>query len=384
MAFQGFKNVISAFRSRPLPLPSVFEVARKIKTLISQEDNAAAAARLAEALDEFPGHSSLEDMRHFLGQNRLQESMNELRAVVEEARRAYVRAARAFADTDNTEKAIEFISGAFRRFPESPELHQILGEIYLRRWLEDQTVEDGRLACECLERASALDATNRAARRYLAGFYARAGCFHHAADCLATLDGKGDEEETRYVRELSAWCVQRLDPEGIGTDEDLTRRLNAVWESRAFATDCRDWARPRPPAFGRSDMKNVMVPFVALEVVARRCVELPGVQAIVVQNAVRSQTIRAEGCASEPAALESAVRDVTDAAVESCRRMELGHTRRCDLKTTLGRLSLHVFADTWVALCFAPDVGQTQAATVAQQFLDHVAEKLGEIHEIHS
>jgi hypothetical protein len=292
-----------------------------------------------------------------------------------------VRAARAFADTDNTEKAIEFISGAFRRFPECPELHQILGEIYLRRWLEDQTVEDGRLACECLERATALDATNRTARRSLAGFYARAGCFHQAADYLATLDGKSDDdEENRYVQELSAWCVKRLDE---NTDEDLTRRLNAVWESRAFATDCRDWAWPKPPAFGRSDMKNVMVPFVALEVVARRCVELPGVQAVVVQNAVRAQTVRAQGCDTEPAALENAVRDVASAAVESCRRMELGHARRCELKTTLGRLSLHVFADTWVALCFAPDVGQTQAATVAQQFLDHVAEKLGEIHEIH-
>jgi hypothetical protein len=321
-------------------------------------------------------------MRHFLGQNRLQDSMTELRTVVEEARRSYVRAARAFAQTENTQKAVEFITGAFKRFPECPELHQILGEIYLRRWLEDQIVDDGRLACECLERAAALDATNLTARRYLAGFYARVGCYRSAVDYLAALEGKGaDEEENRYVRELSTWCIKRMEE---GADDDLTRRLNAVWDSRAFVTDCRDWAWPKPPAFGRSDMKEVMVPFVALEVVARRCVELPGVAAVVVQNAVRSQTTRNEGVAADSTSLEAVVREVATAAVEACRRMELGHVKRCDLSTTAGRMSLHLFADSWAAVLFAPGVGLTQVSVISSQFLDLVAEKLGEIHEIHS
>ncbi len=382
MAFDGLKSMVHAFRTRPLPPPSVFDASKKIKTLLLQGHPEAAAQALAEALDHFPGHSSLEDMRHFLGQNRLQESVSELRTVVEETRRAYVRAARAFAETENTQKAIEFISGAFKRFPECPELHLILGEIYLRQWLEDQIVEDGRLACECLERATALDATNLAARRYLAGFYARVGCFRQAVDYLATLEGKGgDEDENAYVRELSTWCIRRMEE---GADEDLTRRLNAVWESRAFVADCRDWAWPKPAAFGRSDMKEVLVPFVALEVVARRCVELPGVSAVVAQNAVRSHTTRGETVAADSTLLESVVREVATAAIEACRRMELGHVKRCDLNTTVGRMSLHMFADTWAAVLFAPGVGLTQVSVVSAQFLDLVAEKLGEIHEIHS
>ncbi len=321
-------------------------------------------------------------MRHFLGQNRLQESLVELRRIVDQTRKAYVRTARAFAETENTQKAIEFITGAFKRFPECAEMHLILGEIYLRRWLEDQIVEDGRLACECLERAAALDATSLPARRFLAGFYTRVGCFRQAVDYLATLEGKGaDEEENRYVRELSGWCLKRLDD---NTDEDLSRRLAAVWESRAFAADCRDWACPKPPAFGRSDMKGVMVPFVALEVVARRCVELPGVAAVVVQNAVRSQTCVGEGAVVDTPAFEAAVRDIATAATESCRRMELGHVKHCVLKTTAGRIGLHVFADTWAAVLFTPAVGEAQASVVTQQFLDHVTEKLGEVHENHS
>ena len=382
MAFDGLRSVMSAFRTRPLPPPGVFDAAKKIKALLQADRREDSAQALAGALDQFPGHSSLEDMRHFLGQNRLMESVAELRTLVEETRRAYVRAARAYAETENTQKAIEFISGAFKRFPECPELHLILGEVYLRQWLEDQIVEDGRLACECLERAAALDGSNRTARRYLAGFYARVGCFRQAVDYLATLEGKGvDEEENRYVRELSTWCIRRMEE---GTDEDLTRRLNAVWESRAFVTDCRDWAWPKPPAFGRSDMREVMVPFVALEVVARRCVELPGVAAVVVQNAVRSQTTRAENVTTDSTLIESVVREVASAAVEACRSMELGHVRRCDLNTTVGRMSLHLFADTWAAVLFHQGVGLTQVSVITQQFLDLVAEKLGEIHEIHS
>ncbi len=380
MAFHSIKNVMSAFRSRT-ESPRVFDASKKIKALLPH-DKKSAADCLAQALEQFPGHSSLEDMRHFLGQNRLQERLGELKTVVDEARRAYVQAARAFADTDNTTKAIEFITGAFKRFPECAELHLLLGEIYLRRWLDDLNVEDGALACECLERAAALDGTTLAARRYLAGFYARAGCFRKATELLSSLDGKSaDEEENRYMRELGTWCARRVED---SAEEDLPARLGAVWDARAFAADCRDWARPRPPVFARCDMKGVMVPFVALEVVGRRAVDLPGVQAVVVQNAVRSETIRAEGCTVEPSTLEGVVRGVAAAASESCWRMKLGHAKRVDLKTSAGRANLVIFADSWTAVLFAPGVGDTQAAIVMQQFLDHVAEKLGEIHELHS
>ena len=47
---------------------------------------------------------------------------------------------------------------------------------------------------------------------------------------------------------------------------------------------------------------------------------------------------------------------------------------------TAGRLSLYMFADTWVGLLLEENVNAQQVRTVIQQFLDRVAELMGETH----
>lgn len=381
MAFQGLRSVIGAFRTRRSGPPGVREWAEKVKTLLEQSETEAAGQLLLEALERFPGHSSLEDINHFLGQKRLHDGLAQLRGVVEEARKAYIRTARAFADTDNEEKAIEFITGALRRFAECAQLHLILGEVYLRRYLEDKIPEHGRRASESLERAFQIGAPGTLPRKYLAGLYVRVGCFRQAQQYLAMVEAKSDDEEERtYAQELRDYCIKHA----VKHDEDFEHCLSEVWEHGTFAVDCHDWAMPGRPAFGRRDSNSIMLPFVVMEVTAKKCVELPGVAAVVVQNQARSLTFKAEDVEVSDASIEDVVREVADSALEACRRMKLGHVRRCELKTTAGRLSLHVFADSCVALLFKKNVSTTQVRTVTQQFLDMVAERMGEIHEDNS
>jgi len=382
MAFQGLKTVLDAFRLRRSQPPGVYELANKVKTLIEQGERDAARRILQDALERFPGHSSLEDINHFLGQGRLQETLAGLRRVVEQARKVHVCAARAFADTDNRQKAIEFITAAFRQFPECHELHLILGEIYLRQYLEDQIPEDGQKALESLERACRLDPRNSLPRKYLAGFYARIGCFGRAAEHLTALDGKGaDEEEQRYIQELRSYCSRRASE---APNDDVGRCLTEVWERRQFAVDCRDWALPKPPAFGRRHMKSIMVPFALMELTAKMWVELPGVAGVVVQNQIRSNTFKAEGVEFDPVGLEHVVREVAEKSAEACHRMGLGHVRHCELKSAMGLLSIHMFADTWAGLLFKSGSSMTQVRTVTQQCLDLMAEAVGEIYESNS
>ncbi|KPL02602.1 MAG: hypothetical protein AMK75_02530 [Planctomycetes bacterium SM23_65] len=379
MAFEGIRTVFDAFRPGRGARPGVYELARKAKKLLEDGENDAAVAVLRKALERFPGHSSLEDINHFLGQKRLRDSLSELQHVAEEARKVYVRTARAYADTDNTQKAIDFVTVAFRRFPECPELHLILGEIYLRRYLEDRLPEDGRRTLESLERACRLDPHSLLPRKYLAGFYARIGCFSRASEYLAALDAKNlDEEEQRYIDELRNYCLKHTDQTG---DEDVEGCLAAVWDRGEFAVNCRDWASPHPPTFGRCDLKSVTVPFVVMEMAAKKCVKLPRVAALVAQNQIRSKTTKADDLELATADLEHAVREVASKSVEACHRMGLGHVKRSELKTTMGPLSLHMFADTWLGLLFKPDSSTTQVRTVTQQCLDLVAEGVGEIYE---
>ena len=382
MAFEGIKTVLSAFHPGRGAPRGVRDLARKAKKLVEEGENDAAGAVLRDAIERFPGHSSLEDINRFLGQKRLRDSLAELQDVVEEARKVYLRTARAYADTDNTQKAIEFVTAAFRRFPESPELHLILGEIYLRRYLEDKLPEDGRRTLESLDRARHLDPSNALPRKYLAGLYARIGCLSRATEYLASFDGKDlDEEEEGYVSELRSYCSKHGDEE---TDEDVGRCLARVWERGEFAVNCRDWASPAPPTFGRRDLKSVAVPFVVLEVAAKNSIELPGVAAVVVQNQIRSKTTKADDVELPTGDLEHMVREVTARSAEACHRMELGHVKRCELRTTIGPLSLHMFADTWLGLLFKEGSSTTQVRTVTQQCLDLIAEGVGEIHESNS
>jgi hypothetical protein len=108
------------------------------------------------------------------------------------------------------------------------------------------------------------------------------------------------------------------------------------------------------------------------------------VAAVVVQNQVRTETFRDDGCTIDVQAIENVVREVAGCSAEACRRMELGHVKCCDLKTSIGRLSLHTFADSWVGLLFEGGVSTSQVRTVTQQFLDLVSERLGDMHESHS
>ena len=382
MAFEGLKTVLDAFRSLKGSPPGVYDLAQRIKTLLEQDEKEPAERLLLEALDRYPGHSSLEDINHFLGQKRLQDRLAGLRSAVEDARKAYVVTARAFAETDNTQKAIEFITGAFRRFPEAPELHLLLGEIHLRRYLDDRTPQDGLRAAESLERACRLDPTDITPHRWLGGLYARAGHFRRAVAHLSVLDGDCiDEEEQAYVQELSTYCSRRVEEVG---ETNLKHGLNEVVEQGRFHVDCGKWARPCTPAFGRRDMTSVMVPFLVLQLTARKCVELPGVAAVIVQNQVRTETFLGDDCRIDASAIENVVREVSGRSAEACRRMELGHVKRCDLKTSIGRLSLHMFADSWTGLLFTPAVSTSQVRTVTQQFLDLLSERLGDMNENHS
>ncbi|HUW56031.1 MAG TPA: hypothetical protein VMZ92_05310, partial [Planctomycetota bacterium] len=268
----------------------------------------------------------------------------------------------------------------FRRFPECPEFHLILGEIYLRRYLEDKMPEDGRWAAESLERASRLDPEALLPRKYLAGLYARIGYFRPASEFLSALDIRNlAEGEQCYIRELHGYCSRRAD-----TEEDVERCLARVRESGTFAVDCGDWAAPEPPAFGRRDFRSMLVPLAAMEVTARKWLALPGVKAVVVQNQVRSKTLKADDVDGSTMGLEQVVGEVTRKSVEACHRMGLGHVRRCDLRTTVGALSIHTFADTWAGVQFDKGASDTQVRTVTQQCLDLMAECAGEIHENNS
>lgn len=374
--------MIGALRGSRSTQPGVFEAARKVKTLLAQTDQTQAVTQLTRALERYPGHSSLEDIRHFLGQRRLQDGLTAVRRLENEALKAHVRTVRAYADTDSHDKAVAFITDALRRFPGCAELHLTLGEIHLRRYLDDKIPEDGRRAAACLEETLQRDRKNALPLKYLAGLHARIGCFRQAADDLALIDTRGlDEAERLYIEELLGYCTKRAEAE---PDRTLEEGLTQVWEDAAFAMDCRDWARPRPPAFGQCDFKGLIVPFGGLETAARACIALPGVAGIVVQNAVRSDTIQTRDAALNATQLEDLVREIVEGSTEACHRMGLGQFKRCTLKTTAGRLSLHLFADTWVGLLFRKNVNSTQVRTVTQQFLDRLAECLGESHESHS
>ncbi|HUU44015.1 MAG TPA: hypothetical protein VMX57_09555 [Planctomycetota bacterium] len=371
--------MLGALRSLKGSRPGVYEAARRIKHLLEEGDREAAVEQLLDALERWPGHSSLEDIKHFLGQKRLQDSLSEVNRLEDQALKAHVRAARAFADTDNHEQAASFVSTALRRFPDCPELHLTLGEVHLRRYLADRIPEDGRRAAAEFERTLQLDRKNPLPLKYLAGLHARTGCFHQAADDLALLDGAAtDDDERRYVEELRTYCAGRADTEH---ERDFEHGLSEVWERGEFLMDCRDWAAPRPPVFGRRDMKSILAPIVMLESIARGCVDLPGVAAVVIQNAVRSETVTTGADAVNVPSLEKLVREIVGAAGDACARMTLGRVKAAEVKTSLGRLVLHMFSDTWVGLLFAGAVSGTQVRTVTQQFLDRVAEQIGESHE---
>ena len=382
MTFQGLKSVLGALCSLRGSRPGVYEAAKKVKSLLAQGDKETAGAELLAALERWPGHSSLEDIKHFLGQRRLQDSLSELHHLEDQALKAHVRTARAFADTDNHEQAAAFVTEALKRFPDCPELHLTLGEIHLRRYLADKIPEDGRRAATCLEQTLHLDRRNPLPLKYLAGLHARIGCFRQATEDLALLDTRqADEAERRYIGELREYCSKRADAE---PECDLEPGLTRVWDKGDFFMDCRDWAVPPAPAFGRADVTSILAPIVLLEATARNCVELPGVTAVVIQNEVRSEVVTADGGDVDVTALQNVTRELVAAADDACWRMELGQVRGCDLKTSVGRLALHVFADTWVGLLFADGVSATQVRTVTQQFLDRVAEQIGESHESNS
>lgn len=383
MAFDGLKNMLGAITGLGSPKPGVYDLARKAKSLLTEGDEQAANVVLLEALEKYPGHSSLEDINHFIGQRKLQDALGSLKQAVEACRRAYLETARAWADTDNYQKAMEFLIGAFRRFPECSDLHMLLGEIYLRRYLEETITDDGKRAAESLETAYQLDRENLRARRYLAGLYARIGWYQRASEHLKALTGSSpiDDEDRHYLAELTDHCATHA-AESDG--KNLKDCLEEVFERRGFAVDCGKWAWPVPPTYARRDPRSCMVPFPALEVTARKCVELPGIIALVVQNRVRSETYASPGFTRNVLALETAVRDLATNSAESCYRMSLGHARECLVHTGKGLLALQMFADTWVGLLFAEDVNETHARTVIQQFLDALSERLGEIHERNS
>jgi len=113
-------------------------------------------------------------------------------------------------------------------------------------------------------------------------------------------------------------------------------------------------------------------------------VAFPGVAAVLVENEVRSETVKAEGVSCDAPALERIVREVADKSADACRRMGLGGVRRCELKTTVGPLSIHQFQDTRLGLLFREGASTTQVRTVTQQCLDLMVETMGQIHENHS
>jgi hypothetical protein len=379
MALEGLRSVFGTSYLKQFMPPSVREFAAKAKTLIEQEETEEAGQLLAQALERFPGHSSLEDINHFLGEEHLQENLHLLRETMEQTREAHVRTARAFAQTDKTEQTIDFIARACSVFPDCSELHLLLGETHLRRYLEDRIPEDGEQAAKSLERACGLDPKNALQWKLLAGLYARTGYFKRAALCMGMLKGRiVEEEEQRYVTELADYCVKQADHT---RGRDLARCLEDVWASGEFAVDCDDWAWPKAPAFRRRDTRFLMVPFVLLESAGRKCVQFPGVKAVVAQNKVRSSTVVGSDVNLDAAMLEQIVREVVGRAGEACRLMKLGRLKQWDLTTTVGKLSVHIFVDTWAGLLFKEGVSTTQADIVTRQFLDLLAERLGEMRE---
>jgi tetratricopeptide (TPR) repeat protein len=359
---------------------SIGRLARKYLESGQLEDSSRV---LQEGMKKYPGLSELEDVAHFVSQLLLRQQELRMQEVLHSARSAYCQLAQAHISVGDLKAATETIWSGLQRFPDCAPLYRCLGELHLRLFLEDFLPHDGTVAAENLERALGLDDTDTQARAYLAGLYCRVGCYSRAARHLHNLLDRMSSNEKDYalVERLLVQCNHRAQQPADG---QLLQHLNAVHENRGFVEDLGNWAWPESPGLANRDVSLVEV---QPELVTRTVSDfLPKSRAkgAVVLTQSQEQIIGEVPFAHSPETLPGILRALTDTGLDSCHRMELGHSRRATVQLSGGSLGFLRLRNAEVVFLFGSDHATKSVGQTMDHFTDCLATAIGEAGEDHT
>jgi len=335
---------------------------------------------LDEGMTRYPGLSELADVAHFVAQLQLRRQEVQTKEVLESARQAYYQLAQAHVSVGDLKSATETIWGGLQRFPDCAPLYRCLGELHLRLFLEDYLVHDGLSAAENLERAVGLDETDTQARTGLAGLYMRVGCHNRAAVHLKSLLGRmsSGEGDYAFIENLLVQCTHQ---DETSKDSSLNDCLTAVYEAREFAQDLGDWGQPESPRLGHCDVSLMEV---SPDLVRKTIVDF--LSASKADGAV--MLTQTEECiigevpfAHTPETLGGVLRRLTETAVDSCHRMELGHSRRGMVQLSGGSLGIFRLRNGEVVFLFGPGHAAKSVSQTMDHFTDCLAMAIGESGE---
>ena len=168
-------------------------LARELESLIAEAERLVAAGRHEEALQvaesglrRFPGASRLRSVIQYVRRTGAQTRLSELKTTLDERKdeRAYRELIALHLDLGNKDQALEVARGFAEEFPDSPEAHVQLGEVYLSRYFGELFARDAWTASECFERALELAPDTIRAQARLALLFYAIGAYRSCANRL--------------------------------------------------------------------------------------------------------------------------------------------------------------------------------------------------------
>ena len=198
------KRIFKGRRSTGTP-DDASRLARELESLIAEAERLVAAGRHEEALQvaesglrRFPGTPRLRSVVQYVRRTGAQKRLQELKTTLDERKdeRAYRELIALHLDLGNKDQALEVARGFSEEFPDSPEAHVQLGEVYLARYFNELFARDAWTASECFERALELDPDTIRAHARLALLHYGIGAYQTQ---MVSVAGDEMEEDIEYL-----------------------------------------------------------------------------------------------------------------------------------------------------------------------------------------